>query len=151
MIITIPRVFDSSAGLARIDTLIGYTFTAESYAHRFIITPTGDALTGTVSAFFIRADGVTVLISGSLANGTAVIDLPPECYAVPGKFTLTIFVTSGTERICIYAAEATVCAASSDVVITPNSVTPGLTLGAGTADEVTITAAQLRQLLALLN
>ena len=122
--ITITREFDPASGLLGIDRLFGVTFTPESEAHTFRVEPVGEPYSeaAIVSARFLRADGVTVLITGSLDEGAAVITLPTECYAVPGLFTLTVYITEPTpasvpnQIYCVYAAEGTVRSADSDTV-----------------------------------
>lgn len=151
--ITITRTFDPSAGLTRVERLTGYVFTPESYAHRFVIENADPTMNGSVMAYFLRADNVTVMIdNGQLVMGNAIIDLPRACYSVPGRFVLTIYVETATTRTCVYAATATVSIGASDTILhIQGRAAPGLTLGAGTSDEVTVTAAQMRQLLALLS
>lgn len=151
--ITITRTFDPSAGLTRVDHLTGYVFNPEANAHRFVIENADPTQNGGVTAYFLRADNVTVLIDdGQMVMGNAIIDLPRACYRVPGRFVLTIYVDTATERTCVYAATATVSIGASDTILhIQGRAAPGLTLGAGTSDEVTVTAAQMRQLLALLN
>ena len=121
--ITITRTFDPASGLLEIDRLFGVMFTPESEAHTFRVAPVGDKFEPSVivSARFLRADGVFVLITGSLDDeGAAVITLNTECYAVPGLFTLTIYVTTPTptsvpnQICCVYAAEGTVRSADGD-------------------------------------
>ena len=59
-------------------------------------------LTGaTVQGYFVRADGQTVYLTGSVSGTSkAVVELTPECYAVlgPGSLSVTIIVSSS--NIC---------------------------------------------------
>lgn len=50
----------------------------------------------TVKAWYTGEDGVPVTITGAYTDDMAVVRLPKECYAVPGRFTLTIKVDDGT-------------------------------------------------------
>lgn len=43
--------------------------------------------------YFIRADGITLVIDGSVSGNTASVQLPEACYAVTGSFSLAIKVT----------------------------------------------------------
>ena len=108
-----------------------------------------------------------------------VIVLSPECYAVDGPFSLYVYAIFTSETICVYACNGTVLptisgsnlasdlpepiiqayhdpaviALQTAVAALQETVSnlPGsLTLGKGTEDEVTITPAQLKALLALL-
>ena len=67
----------------------------DKQAHRFTVSCTRNGLNislsgATVSGYFIRADGATVVIAGSIQDGSAVLVLPSACYAVPGRFSLVI-------------------------------------------------------------
>lgn len=90
------------------EQLYGAIYGGERNAHKFIITSTrNDAeitLSGTVTARFLRADNVDVALEGTIEGGKACVTLGDECYAVPGRYKLAIFVTSGTETLCVYAA-----------------------------------------------
>ena len=90
------------------EQLYGAIYGGERNAHKFIITSTRDgaeiALSGTVTARFLRADNVDVALEGTIEDGKACVTLGDECYAVPGRYKLAIFVTSGTETLCVYAA-----------------------------------------------
>ena len=116
--ITISRAFDPTKGLQSIENLSGYTFSAESYAHRFIIS-TAEGFDGAVSARLLRSDNITVFVSGSVSetDGSAIVDLPPECYAVPGRFFLAIYVTAASVKTCVYAGIGTVYRSESDTTI----------------------------------
>lgn len=53
-------------------------------------------------AHFIRPDGTTVSMSGSVSGGVGTVTLLPQCYAVPGDFTLAIkFTGSGAEATAV--------------------------------------------------
>ena len=95
-----------------VDSLHGMTFTNESGAHQFVISAMQGgnplALTGSVSARFMRANNTTILLTGSVTGGKAVITLHQDCYNVPGRFQLAIFNTASGTTTCIYAAIGTV-------------------------------------------
>ena len=125
--IEIRRTFNRDRGFKLVETLNGYTFTPETNAHTFFIECV-DKVNGletvvpfeagsTVSARFLKTDHVTELVEGSLnTDGAAVVTLPSECYSVPGRFLLTILVTTGSTTICVYAATGTVIAADSSTI-----------------------------------
>lgn len=125
--IEIRRTFNRDRGFKLVEPLNGYTFTPETNAHTFFIECV-DKVNGletvvpfeagsTVSARFLKTDHVTELVEGSLnTDGAAVVTLPSECYSVPGRFLLTILVTTGSTTICVYAATGTVIAADSSTV-----------------------------------
>ena len=56
-----------------------------------VVSLDGAAVTGKV----IRADGQTVPLAGSVADGAAKITLDESCYAVPGEIKLTVTVSAG--------------------------------------------------------
>lgn len=79
-----------------------------------------------VTGYFIRADGQTVVISGKRSWEKGYVDLPKSCYAVEGNFTLIIKISSpdftGTMRI----VDGTVVNSSNGTFIDPGSVIPSL-------------------------
>ena len=84
---------------------------------------TGAACVG----YFIRADGVTLVIAGETGDSMTSVLLPPACYAVEGSFTLAIKVSgagfSGTMRII----DGTVCNVTTGQINDPSSEVPDLT------------------------
>ena len=123
----INRKFRKSRGFGFVETLNGYVFTPEANAHTFRIqcvvqednleTVVPFETGSVVSARFLKSDHVTELVEGSLdENGAAVVTLPAECYAVPGRFLLTILVAYNSISVCVYAATGTVIGAESGTV-----------------------------------
>ena len=111
------------------EALHGTLFTTEGQAHEFTIhcTQGGAAVTlsGTVTAKFIREEsGDTILISGSLSSGAAKVTLPADCYHRSGRFSLTVFVTSGSVATVVYACTGTVKAAEDGTLIDEGTITP---------------------------
>ena len=105
--IEIRKTF-SPDGMLRLDYLTGVAFSRESGAHRFIISGP-EAFTGTVTASFMRADGQCVIVTGSLdEDGRAVVTADEDCYLVPGRMLITVYVTDGGVKTCVYAGLATV-------------------------------------------
>lgn len=122
----IKRIFRPERGFGFVEPLDGYIFSPESYAHKFIITQMvkvngadteqAFAAGSTVSCRVLKSDQVTELVEGTLESGAACVTLPTECYSVPGKFLLTILVTTGSTITCVYAASGTVIGADSENV-----------------------------------
>jgi hypothetical protein len=112
--------------MVAIEDLKGMTFQAESGGHTFQISGVDDsgntvALTGSVAGVFLRPDNTDVAISGSVSDGVASVTLPANCYDVPGRFGLTVFITADGQKTAVYAAVGTVSRTSS------GTVSPGTT------------------------
>lgn len=112
--------------MVSIEDLSGSAFQAESGGHTFEISGVDNygntvALSGTVAGVFMRSDNTDVAITGTASGGIVTITLPAECYDVPGRFGLTIFVTADSKKTAIYAAIGTVRRTSS------GNVAPGTT------------------------
>lgn len=122
--IEIERTYSTDKGLLQIEDLSGYVFSSEAFAHSFIITrDDGDVWPGTITARFIRPDGVTIYLDdGQITMDTATVTLLPECYAVPGRFFLFIFnVWPDTGTVVgIYACSGTVIASESENALIPS-------------------------------
>lgn len=102
-------------------------------AHRFIVKCYRDNprdstnLTGAgVTGYFIRADGSTVVIDGTVSDGKAVLELPGACYAFPGRFSLVIKASLGDVIHTILWVEGAVSRSHTDKVIDPGEVVPTL-------------------------
>lgn len=119
--IEIHRTFNCETGLREVENLSGLIFSPEGFAHRFEIERTDNyGYEGSITARFIRADGVTVYIQGSVrGSSVAVLDLPPECYQAPGPYHLFIFhaVIEADFVECIYAATGTAQLGETDTAI----------------------------------
>ena len=112
----------------KVESLNGVTFTSEAEAHQFVVrcAQNGQDLTlvGTISAKFIRADGNTIQLVGSIVDGAAVVTLAQDCYNVQGRFQLAIFNTVGDTKLCIYACVGTVQKAQSGSLIDGGDIIP---------------------------
>lgn len=116
----IKRVWNQNR-MVQIEDLRGMTFQAEAAGHTFQISGIDDdgntvALTGTPSGVLLRPDNTDVALTCSVSGGVVSATLPANCYDVPGRFGLTIFITSGSSKTAIYAAVGTVTRTSSDTV-----------------------------------
>lgn len=119
----IKRIWNQNT-LVNIEALKGAIFEDEDGGHTFEISGvdnSGNAisLSGTVAGVFLRPDNTDVPITGSASGGIVSVTLPAECYDVPGRFGLTVFVTADSQKTCVYAAIGTVGRTSS------GSVAPG--------------------------
>ena len=76
--------------------------------------------------FFIRPDGATTVINGTISENVASVTVPEECYALPGCFSLAIKIGgtdfSGTMRII----DGTIVDTSTGSYIDPGTVIPDL-------------------------
>lgn len=107
-----------------IEDLQGMAFQAESGGHTFQISGIDGegntvALSGTPAGVMLRADGQDVTLTCSVSGGVVSATLPANAYVVPGRFGLTIFLTSDGQKTAIYAAVGTVGKTSSGTVAPP--------------------------------
>lgn len=116
----IKRVWHQNQ-MVKIEPLNGFIFQAESGGHTFEISGIDDSgnavpISGTIAGVFLRPDNTDVALTGSASGGVASVTLKAECYAVPGRFLLTVYATSGSNKGTIYAAMGTVSRTSSGAV-----------------------------------
>lgn len=121
----IKRVWNQGS-MTPIEDLQGSAFTNENGGHTFQISGVDSngeslALSGTVAASFLRPDQTTVGISGSVSGGVASVTLSEECYGIPGRFGLVVFLTSDGKKTAIYSCVGNVARSSTD------AVAPGVT------------------------
>lgn len=83
-----------------------------------------ETLGGSCTGYFIRADGGTVTIGGTVNGNIAYVDLPEQCYAIEGQFALAIKVnnqgTTGTLRI----VDGVVSNTSTGTIVDPGTILP---------------------------
>ena len=115
-------------------------FNGENTAHTFIIAAMrgGEsiALSGAVSATFLNANDAVVTITGSIVDGAAVVTLSNDCYALSGRFTLTIDVNGAT----VYECQSRIKRRSSSTAYDPTGEISVATLSALIAEMRTATA-----------
>lgn len=131
--IVIERTVDISKPI-QTETLRGNEFKLEANAHTFRISVANNgaavALTGSVSASMLLADGSGLTLGGSLDNGVAVLTLPQAAYGVPGRFMLAIYSvqTGATEaetvKTCIYACVGAVINTYGEQQYDPGNLIP---------------------------
>ena len=124
----IKRVWNQNR-MVNIECLSGAAFQAEDGGHTFQISGIDDtgatvSLSGTVAGVFRRPDNADIALTGSASGGVVSVTLTDDCYAVPGRFGLTIFVTSGGQKTAVYACVGTVANTSGGAVAgeTPQDV-----------------------------
>ena len=113
----IKRLWNKNA-LTNIEDLRGMTFQAEEAGHTFEIRGVdGDgnaiALSGTPAGVMLRPDNTDVALTCAVSEGVVTATLPAECYDVPGRFGLTVYLTSDGQKTAIYAAIGSVSRTSS--------------------------------------
>lgn len=95
----------------------------DALAHTIRVTVTrsgtGVDLSGAdISATFVRADGVTVSITGTAEGSAAVVTLTAGCYAVPGRFVMAIKATEGEATTTLFVADGAITQTATDTVVT---------------------------------
>ena len=117
----IKRVWNQNR-MVSIEDLQGMAFQAESGGHTFEIYGVDEhgntvPLSGTVAGVFMRPDNADVALTGTASNGVASVTLTDDCYAVTGRFGLTIFVTDENgNKTAVYACVGTIARSSTGVV-----------------------------------
>ena len=76
----------------------------------------------TISGTFVRADGVTVALEGEAEDNRASVALIAPCYAVPGRFVLSIRVTAGGVVSTVFVGDGAVMQTSTDSIVTTEDV-----------------------------
>lgn len=108
------------------ETLPASFFNSESSAHTFIIAGERDgetvAFTGSVSATFLNANDADVSLTGSIVDGAAVVTLSNDCYALPGRFTLSIDVNGAT----VYECQSRIKRRSSGKAVATGTIIPSI-------------------------
>ena len=118
--------------LLQVDDLTGHLFIGENGAHTFVIYGVdGDGqkvdITGTVTASVMRADGGTVWINtGSIVDGEVYVTLSEQCYAVPGRVVISIYIANGDTATCIYCGITNVDRNRSDTSVDPGTIMPSV-------------------------
>lgn len=122
------------------DSLNGYLFSNENKGHKFIISCTKggelQALTGSVTVRFMRANNTTILLGqggsdgrenyAQIVDGNAEVALHPDCYNVPGRFKISVFNISGDTVSCIYVGVGTVSRTQNGELIDSGEIVPSI-------------------------
>lgn len=85
------------------------------------------ALTGaTVTGYFVRTDGNTVAIQGSVEGSTAIVTLAQACYAFEGDLKGVMRLTLGGKTVTLSVLTLMVRKVLTDAIIDPGNVIPSL-------------------------
>lgn len=115
----------------KVESLRGTAFTEEDGAHTFRIAgvdASGETvpLSGTVLAKILRADNITIDVSGTITDGVASVTMVGDCYHVPGRFSIVVYLSDGVTTIAIYAAVGDIYRATSDTELDSGTTVPSL-------------------------
>lgn len=128
------RVFERTwiqGKVAKPDGLHDFAFQGEALADTFIIdgqTEAGETveITGTIRALYLGENNTTIPIDGAIEDGKAVVTLDEACYAIPGKFIISIFATNDDQTQCIYCGVGVMFRTQSNIVAYPSSGIPDI-------------------------
>ena len=70
---------------------------------------------------FIRPDGVTLVLTGTVSENEAYIDLPAAAYSVPGSFTLSIKISGSGFNSTVRVVDGTIIDTTTGEIV-DNSV-----------------------------
>lgn len=118
-----PLYFESdmSKGIQRV-RIAPLMMTGNNKAHAFqvAVSPAGSLEDCTVSGAFVRADGVTVELEGTVDGDVAIVWLVKDCYRVPGRAVLTINATWNDRTASFLCAEMQVMLSSTETIANPD-------------------------------
>ena len=83
-------------------------------------------LTGTVTGYFVRPDGNTVAVQGSLTGNVASVTLAQACYAYEGDIQAVMRLYSGGRLVTLSALILPVRKVLTDSIVDPGNVIPSL-------------------------
>ena len=76
--------------------------------------------------YFIKPDGTTVVINGSVNGNAAYVILPQSCYAATGNFQLSIKLSGGGITMTARIVDGTIVDTVIGSIVDPGSVIPDL-------------------------
>lgn len=76
--------------------------------------------------YFIRPDGITLVIVGAVSENTAYVDLPDAAYAKDGAYSLTIKISGDGFSVSMRIVEGAVTVTTTGTINDPGSVVPDL-------------------------
>lgn len=79
-----------------------------------------------VKGYFQRADGATVYIDGTLADGVASVVLPESCYAYSGPFGLAVKLEDADNAITIAYVNGSVVQTTTGYIVDPGTLSPSI-------------------------
>jgi len=74
------------------------------------------------TGYFIRPDGETVIIAGSVQDNIAEVTLPAACYAFAGTFSLAIKLSDADTDVTAVIIDGRVISTTTDTVADPDDV-----------------------------
>ena len=80
----------------------------------------------TVTGYFIRENGTTVVINGSRSGSLCWVTLPQACYAYEGGFTLSIKLTISGATVTARIVDGTIVDTVLGNIVDPGGVIPDL-------------------------
>lgn len=83
-------------------------------------------LSGSVSAYIVRPDGVTVPATGTINGNKASVTLPEAAYAIPGVISIVLKIAAGLIITTLLAVVATVYASSTNSAVDPGIIIPNI-------------------------
>lgn len=128
----------------------------DNNANRFeaILMRNGEAvdITGaTVTGYFIRPDGASVLCPGEAVGNNAAVGLPASCYTTAGRFSLAIKVSSTEITQTVRVLDGTIRLTQTDVVVDPDEKICSLSELLAMIDELESTTQEAQETLADIN
>ena len=80
----------------------------------------------TCTGYFVRPDGITLILSGSISGNRATVSLPSACYAREGVYSLVIKIIGSGFSETVRIVDGTVVNTTTDDVADPASTLPSL-------------------------
>lgn len=109
-----------------VQQLSGNMFTADNASNEIAVEVTNGgapvALSGAVTAYAVRADGVTAMFSGTINGNVASVILPATCYTKAGTLSIVVKVGSNTVGACTCYVYRT----TTDEIVDPGHVIPSI-------------------------
>ena len=94
------------------------------HVYSFGVPATLDGVT--VSAYFLRNDGETVLVTGTASGNVVSVTLAQECYAYAGDLTASVRLTSGDTTLTLCVMVLKIRQTASSAIVDPGTVIPGI-------------------------
>ena len=114
----------------KVQALHGVFFSADNAANLIGVEVFNNgapaSLSGTCIGYAIRADGGTLIITGTVSGNKASIILPTSAYVIEGPLDIVIKVVSGSAETTVGACHGYVQRATTDTIIDPGHVVPDL-------------------------
>lgn len=101
----------------------------DAHSFEFLLFSGGEELDlsgAQANGYFIRADGYTVLITGTAAKNIVSLTLSESCYAIVGQFSLAVKIKFGDKRKTVFAGYGYVTRSTTDAIIDPGARIPSL-------------------------